>query len=964
MIDDDHIEDPPTFLISPSLSFSSASSLLPVPEVAINVVDLSMDHHDNNNNDDVVDDVGGEDLVSSIWESTIMGDCEDGDDEDVHNISSSTSQLIRETNAAVADETRNHRLKDDSFWLQHQQDNVHHANSSLNLATEEIYDEDSYYEQQVLHNSLVDDDETIAASCSISSSGRCRPHEKSPTPSSRRRHYHHTTQKDSSSKSTSQSSLFRLVDEQLDMNRFLCGKATDAVMNRCATTDTTTHSRRTATATTASPIRRRQQQEARNTATATPLLKSSQRRAAASSVVVTPSPCDPPVDHHRKHDHQYNHYNRSPPSLASTDDADSSYAATSISSYSNIYKNTTTTSIHHNHHTRNKKSCNIQGEATPSRSTQYPDSTATRSCSHNRTNNSNKCTQHLHWRMDPKSSLSDWDLQIFNRTSKKFITYHVHRVVLAIGPTSCGYFQTIFEGKNNINAEHTEDTLPSRNNDKNMTRIPLIAGACDYLPNFLDFVYGSQTPKFRITRDSCLALMFLSIKFEQPKLEEMTLRYFIEDLETNPYDTLQTYYEDSIYYFGDDHGSTDYDVLQHVLFVASQVLLENQDDILDFLEYLSSDHFIEILDNMTDADHNNLNSSFLMENRHQNQDQQLQQEPSKHKRRSNTKVIASLIADYCILHQEELSLSIFERMTDRLTDRLLLAANEKLQNKSIAMDARAAVVLMQMDLIFRNESQLQKQCFHVLIEDWESLLVDLEPQTLKELLVSLSNNKPIMMMEWFYTTLQKVYTELVRTRQDCSRNKKYATKVVNAAVDDEVSNDALREDLNCVVDELDHVNGELGRMQTRFSSAKEEMKGQVQGWIRKHNQVDMDRQLEQERFAQERQRWDEERTKLLEEKELLESELKQYRNRENARKNGPYLADNATCSTISEMSSWEEGKETSPSSPEGGGPPAMIPHPIMTLANATPNSPRFSDCTLESIFRREADRYLPMDSIQ
>jgi hypothetical protein len=115
------------------------------------------------------------------------------------------------------------------------------------------------------------------------------------------------------------------------------------------------------------------------------------------------------------------------------------------------------------------------------------------------------------------------------------------------------------------------------------------------------------------------------------------------------------------------------------------------------------------------------------------------------------------------------------------------------------MDAKAAVVLLQMDLVFRNESELQAECFGVLTDDWESLLKNLDPQTLKELLQRLSRTNTPIMIEWFHSTSTKAYQQLIKASTDCT---------------------AFHNRETCLIDEPEELRVELDTMKISFSSAK------------------------------------------------------------------------------------------------------------------------------------------------
>jgi hypothetical protein len=73
----------------------------------------------------------------------------------------------------------------------------------------------------------------------------------------------------------------------------------------------------------------------------------------------------------------------------------------------------------------------------------------------------------LCWRMDPVESLSDWTISIVHSPTGITRDYHVHRVVLAVGQRTCGYFQNLFFRTPTHNMHHHQ---PNNNNNNNVVQ--------------------------------------------------------------------------------------------------------------------------------------------------------------------------------------------------------------------------------------------------------------------------------------------------------------------------------------------------------------------------------------------------------------------------------------------------------------------------------------------------------------
>jgi hypothetical protein len=127
----------------------------------------------------------------------------------------------------------------------------------------------------------------------------------------------------------------------------------------------------------------------------------------------------------------------------------------------------------------------------------------------------------LNWRMDPSRSLSDWTLQAVRKESGQVDTYHVHRVVLAVGPRGSDYFATVFS-QTSLQESSTQTS-----------RVELHEEAANVLPNLLDYMYPEITLDLSVlTFDQAFELVSLSEYFEIPGLiQAIAVEYFEERLE-------------------------------------------------------------------------------------------------------------------------------------------------------------------------------------------------------------------------------------------------------------------------------------------------------------------------------------------------------------------------------------------------------------------------------------------------
>ena len=139
----------------------------------------------------------------------------------------------------------------------------------------------------------------------------------------------------------------------------------------------------------------------------------------------------------------------------------------------------------------------------------------------------------LNWRMQPDESFSDWTIEIFSEesttsttletsTENETMKFHVHKVVLAVGPKKSLYFQRIFQ---NDNFQET---------DTQASRIQLHALAARAFPEMLDYLYSTEPQeealKSIITTENATALHHLAQYFDIPLLRADVMLFCTKDL--------------------------------------------------------------------------------------------------------------------------------------------------------------------------------------------------------------------------------------------------------------------------------------------------------------------------------------------------------------------------------------------------------------------------------------------------
>lgn len=133
----------------------------------------------------------------------------------------------------------------------------------------------------------------------------------------------------------------------------------------------------------------------------------------------------------------------------------------------------------------------------------------------------------LTWRTDPEKSLSDWTINISNRSTRQTQSYHVHRNVLAVGPRRSEYFVRFFLSHDRLHKTgHSTD-------------IWLEGVAADAMSLLLDFMYSPEG-KLNIDTKSAIGLRHLAQFFGMRGLHKRVMAFIQKDLNMQ---NIKTYYQ-------------------------------------------------------------------------------------------------------------------------------------------------------------------------------------------------------------------------------------------------------------------------------------------------------------------------------------------------------------------------------------------------------------------------------------
>jgi len=145
--------------------------------------------------------------------------------------------------------------------------------------------------------------------------------------------------------------------------------------------------------------------------------------------------------------------------------------------------------------------------------------------------------QQLDWSLDPRHS--DWTIEIICKEDDTSTKYQVHKIILAVGPWKCDYFERLLEkeeaakkkrNRNNDDASSTAASSSRTAANNTVVRVKLHKLAADAFPRMLDYVYGAPTSPLNITTQTATGLHCLGICFENKWLTWEAKQFWKKDL--------------------------------------------------------------------------------------------------------------------------------------------------------------------------------------------------------------------------------------------------------------------------------------------------------------------------------------------------------------------------------------------------------------------------------------------------
>ena len=424
--------------------------------------------------------------------------------------------------------------------------------------------------------------------------------------------------------------------------------------------------------------------------------------------------------------------------------------------------------------------------------------------------------QRLCWRLNPAESLSDWKLKIFNRSTKDVELFHVHRVVLAVGPRGCEYFQDVFR------QDETEKTANAT------SRVPLIASSCKLVPYFLDYVYGNE--KFEIKSSNALGLCYLADLFRNHSLWDRVTDYIEDDLGTaNGKHHLCQYYIDAVYYDQDEF-------LDHILSVCARDLLSMMDENIsctNLLREINPGHLCQIL---------------------------VEMEPS------TELSLTNLITEYCSIHRDDLTMELFDHFTSRLLV-LNLSSAITLLEASLEYDiAPCNGPDTSQDSCISSLILFQQQCIGTLSESWEELLeIDQERVTWIMRTLSSREEQQSILVDWFQKTLIRASNQLSVLREE---KKVIQQECITS-----------KDQYKTTKHDLQKTREEVSKEHRNHASTKSEMKTQISSWMRKNEGTNRQQERNEQKWENERMQWRMKYQRWKHEKSKMKHELKELRSK-------------------------------------------------------------------------------------
>jgi BTB/POZ domain len=433
----------------------------------------------------------------------------------------------------------------------------------------------------------------------------------------------------------------------------------------------------------------------------------------------------------------------------------------------------------------------------------------------------------LCWRSDPSRSLSDWQLQIFNRTTRTFDIYHVHKVVLAVGPRSCGYFQKAFRRPLTVVQTNSASSL-----ERCTTRVPLIAQACAWVPHFLDFVYNKDS--FALSSENAVGLLYLAEFFQNPLLDRAVVDFLEDQLDDRS--SLVVFYVDAVYY---DMKELLESVILPIIARELPAMVRDQYPYSDLLDEMSPTHFSEVLANT----------------------------PGGTKETAEAIILTRLITKYCSLHPKDLSLEQFETFVHRIS---VLDSSSALTLLEASLEYDLATKSKNYNTTGTRDSKssssslviFQRECVGTLAEEWEQLL-DIDQERITRIMrtLSLFEEHENVLVDWFQKTLIRASHQLLKERRDKENLKE--------------EHDQLKKEHKLVLEDLEFAHNKYASLQRNYTTTKSEMKTQISSWVRKNEGHTLERQADEEQWKLDRSKWEMDRQKWENEKFELHRQLQQ-----------------------------------------------------------------------------------------
>lgn len=371
----------------------------------------------------------------------------------------------------------------------------------------------------------------------------------------------------------------------------------------------------------------------------------------------------------------------------------------------------------------------------------------------------------------------------------------------------------------------------------------MISQACQWIPQFLDYMYGKDE-QFDLSYEKAMGLLHIAGFFRNQALWSLASEFIEDDMHKSG-EHLQRYYSDAVYY---DQS----EFLVRVLHACAHDLMSMGGDEGDvshhthLLDEISPLHFAQIL---AEINH---------ENSEHHDDGGDDDDP-----KEADICMTRLVSKFCSLHQNEIPMELFEHFVRPLK----------------VLDSSSALTLLEISLEYdfnlfkdRNEFQdsishlsfFQRECVGTLSEEWEELLgLDQGRVTRAMVALSAGDEHRSVLVDWFQKTLIRAANQLSTTR---------AAKELG-----EKRHDRLQTELKVVVEELKHTQKELEALRFNYATTKTEMKDQISGWVKKSEGQVLERREVEQKWKQEQFRWELDRQEWDYEKAVMNRQMNSLR---------------------------------------------------------------------------------------